>query len=133
MEATVRLIFNARSLPAGTPTTCNLTAGLVRLCAETLDSTADDPALIVEVQTVDGRSMATLRGCVSALETISESRQTRNGRTANAPARARRGARFVRCSVDGAGCELRAFLMEFFRISEHKEDSLWLKRRLSQW
>ena len=54
------------------------TAGLVRLCAETLDSTADDPALIVEVQTVDGRSMATLRGCVSALETISELRQTRN-------------------------------------------------------
>jgi hypothetical protein len=54
------------------------TAGLVRLCAQALDSTASDPTLIVEVQTVDERSMATLRGCIAALETISQLRQTKN-------------------------------------------------------
>jgi hypothetical protein len=54
------------------------TAGLVLLCAQALDSTADDPAMIVEVQTVGERSMTTLRGCIAALETISELRQTKN-------------------------------------------------------
>ena len=54
------------------------TAGLVRLCAQALNSTASDPSLIVEIQTVGERGMATLRGCIAALETISELRQTKN-------------------------------------------------------
>jgi hypothetical protein len=54
------------------------TAGLVRLHAQALDSTTDDPTLIVEVQTVDERSMATLRGCIAGLEMVAELRQTKN-------------------------------------------------------
>ena len=54
------------------------TGGLVRLCAQTLDSTASDPSLVVEVETVDECSMATMRACIAGLEMIAELRQTRN-------------------------------------------------------
>jgi hypothetical protein len=52
--------------------------GIVCPHAQVLDSMANEPTLIAEVQTVDERSMATLRACISALETISELRQTKN-------------------------------------------------------
>jgi hypothetical protein len=78
MEALLLTAGNVRFSPGTMNTSCRAQRVACSSNAQALDSTADDPALIVEVRTVGEGSMATLRACIAALETISELREARN-------------------------------------------------------